>query len=234
MGAKAKDISGLKFSYLTAIRPTDKRASDGSILWLCKCVCGSDYYATTSKLAKGDVKSCGCMRASFSREYNRYEFFEDKVRVIDSKGNFAIIDATDFDAIRPYYWFKGRNYFFTVTHRKHLPRLPMHRFIFSQHTPIPQGFDIDHVDRNKTNNSMSNLRLATRAENVINRDLIVSNTSGFTGVSKFKGKYRAYITVNNKQKHLGVFDTPEEAYKSRVEAERKYYGDFSSKGVSEL
>lgn len=39
-----------------------------------------------------------------------------------------------------------------------------------------------------------------------------------------------YIGVDNKHIHLGVFDTPEEAYEHRLKAEKEYYEDFSSKG----
>ena len=52
-----------------------------------------------------------------------------------------------------------------------------------------------------------------------------NNTSGFRGVSydKTRNKWRAYIKLQYKNKHLGRFDTFEEAAQARLEAEDKYY-----------
>ena len=73
--------------------------------------------------------------------------------------------------------------------------------------------DIDHIDRCSTNNAVSNLRCATRKQNMENTGLQSNNTSGFKGVSWGKElcKWVAHIQHNRKQIHLGSFDTPEEA-----------------------
>lgn len=76
----------------------------------------------------------------------------------------------------------------------------------------PDG-DIDHADRDKLNNRISNLRDCTRAENLQNLPLRSNSTSGFTGVSLCRQtqKWRAKIRIDGEQIHLGRFDTPEEA-----------------------
>lgn len=73
--------------------------------------------------------------------------------------------------------------------------------------------DIDHIDRDPSNNKLSNLREATTSENMRNRSIGVNNTSGFLGVSLYKptGKWRATFVLNGKAKHIGYYDTPEEA-----------------------
>ena len=73
---------------------------------------------------------------------------------------------------------------------------------------------IDHIDRNKANNRIENLREATIAENGQNRKLNANSTSGFKGVywDARKRKWRGLIQLNKKKHALGYFDTPEEAH----------------------
>lgn len=88
--------------------------------------------------------------------------------------------------------------------------------------------EIDHEDGVEFNNSLDNLRDATRQENVRNRGINKNNTSGFKGVSFYKrdNNYKAAITLNNKTIHLGYFDTAEEAYEEYVKAAKEYFKEF--------
>ena len=72
---------------------------------------------------------------------------------------------------------------------------------------------IDHIDENKSNNNVKNLRWCCQKENSYNKGIQINNTSGFKGVAyhKHKNKYQARITINGKLKHLGLFETAEEA-----------------------
>ena len=67
---------------------------------------------------------------------------------------------------------------------------------------------IDHIDRDKTNNSLDNLRDITQ---VWNRGINKNNTSGYVGVYLHKGKWVAEIIINKKKHRLGTFNSPEEA-----------------------
>lgn len=82
-----------------------------------------------------------------------------------------------------------------------------------------KGQCIDHIDMCRSNNSWANLRVCTPAQNLQNISKRATNSSGFLGVSKNGGKWRATITKDGKQVHIGNFDTPEEA--SLAYAERK-------------
>lgn len=79
---------------------------------------------------------------------------------------------------------------------------------------------IDHVNQIKTDNRISNLRLASKSENGRNTKLPRDNTSGVIGVSwsKISQKWRAYISVEGKQHHLGLFDSKEDAISARKDA----------------
>ena len=83
------------------------------------------------------------------------------------------------------------------------------------------GMEVDHINHNKTDNRIENLREASRVDQNRNQSLHKTNTSGHAGVSyrKDKLKWRAFINENNKQIGLGHFDTKEEAIAARKKAE---------------
>lgn len=67
---------------------------------------------------------------------------------------------------------------------------------------------IDHINHNRADNRIANLRIVTRAENMRNSSRASNNTSGVTGVSwcKKRGKWVARIIRDGRLKHLGYFD----------------------------
>ena len=87
---------------------------------------------------------------------------------------------------------------------------------------------VDHKDRDKTNNHVSNLRYATSTENNQNASMQSNNTSGVIGVflNKRDNKWRAQITVNGVKKHLGYFTIKDDAITARANAEIQYFGEF--------
>lgn len=89
-----------------------------------------------------------------------------------------------------------------------------HRLIWLWvHGSWPDG-EIDHLDRDPMNNRIGNLRVVTRVENNHNRGMNRNNSSGYPGVSWYKQekKYVAQIKINNKNRKLGYYTTPEEAF----------------------
>ena len=92
---------------------------------------------------------------------------------------------------------------------------------------------VDHIDRDKLNNHISNLRYATNSENSSNRTIGSNNTSGTTGVDfrKDKNKWRARIIKEGRQINLGFFETKEEAIEARSRAEEKYFKEFRPQNV---
>jgi len=88
------------------------------------------------------------------------------------------------------------------------------------HGTFPSN-QIDHINRIRVDNRISNLRLATNMENSWN------TSAAGVGFHKITGKYQAYIYVRGKHIHLGLFDTVEEAATIRRGAEQKYFGEFA-------
>ena len=58
---RRQDITGKRFGRLTAIRPTADRDTAGSVVWECKCECGSTVYYSVNRLSRGKILSCGCL-----------------------------------------------------------------------------------------------------------------------------------------------------------------------------
>lgn len=90
-------------------------------------------------------------------------------------------------------------------------------------------FEIDHIDLDKSNNAILNLREAKPSENCMNRKIRIDNQSGFKGVgfdAKSK-KWRARIAVNGRRFNLGYFNTAEEAGNAIKKYRKSLHGDFS-------
>lgn len=92
----------------------------------------------------------------------------------------------------------------------------------------PTDFEVDHKDRDPSNNRRDNLRPATHIQNQANSR--GSSRTGFKGVYPNKDRFAAAITVNYSKVHLGTFDTPEEAHMAYMEAAAHYRGDFACDG----
>lgn len=96
---------------------------------------------------------------------------------------------------------------------------------------------LDHINENKADNRLVNLRLATNTQNTCNRGKNINNTSGFKGVSWHKrvGRWQAQIGVGRDTGRrticLGYFNTPEEAYAAYCVAAAKYHGEFANMGA---
>jgi hypothetical protein len=92
-----------------------------------------------------------------------------------------------------------------------------------------QKFSIDHIDGNRCNNALSNLRLATPSQNQMNSK--PRSSTGIKGVGLLpSGSYRARIYPfgpGGGKIELGCFPTLEEAAEARMVASVKYFGEFS-------
>ena len=134
-----------------------------------------------------------------------------------TRGKFAIVDDEDFDALNQWkWWFTTRGYAVREEKRK---LVFMHRLI----NKTPNGFDTDHINRNKLDNRQANLRTVTRSQNFMNINPRKNNTSGVKGVQRHAEGWMARIKLNYKTIYLGYFKRFEDAVTARKNAELIYH-----------
>ena len=101
-----------------------------------------------------------------------------------------------------------------------------HRLAWFYTHGVWPAHDIDHIDRNRGNNRLANLRAVTRAENLQNQCKAgASSKSGIRGVSWDKGKrkWKAEISIGNRNKFIGRFDDINAAAAAYLSAKRIHH-----------
>lgn len=94
---------------------------------------------------------------------------------------------------------------------------------FYVHGEWPSGC-IDHIDGDRKNNAITNLRVVNqRTNNQNTRRATKKCKVGLLGVTALYGKFRASIGFNGKSIHLGMFDTAEQAHLAYVEKKRELH-----------
>ena len=86
---------------------------------------------------------------------------------------------------------------------------------------------LDHINGDKSDNRLSNLREANSSQNGANSEISKSNSSGWKGVYRRGGNFRAQIHVNRETKHLGVFTSCREAALAYNYAAKEHFGPFA-------
>ena len=86
--------------------------------------------------------------------------------------------------------------------------------------------EIDHKNRNASDNSIDNLRDVSGIENLRNKGVYSNNRSGYKGVTwhKSSGKWMAQIKHNKRNLHLGLFICPAEAGEAYMQKAEELYG----------
>tara|TARA_R110000868_G_scaffold400521_1_gene675110 strand:- start:341 stop:850 length:510 start_codon:yes stop_codon:yes gene_type:complete len=119
-------------------------------------------------------------------------------------------------------WKNGNGYLVTsLMNKKYI----VHRLIWEMFKgSVPEGKEIDHIDGDRQNNKIENLRIVTRQENMRNSKIRKDNSSGGVGVSfsQRDKKWYASIRVNGKTINLGLYKQKVDAILARKTAEKMY------------
>jgi hypothetical protein len=130
-----------------------------------------------------------------------------------TQGQVALVDDEDFSVLSRYSWCaqKPKDVFYAQT------RLPKTKVVYMHSFLIPDANYVDHKDGNGLNNQRLNLRSCTMSQNLANRHMTKTNTSGYKGVVWFERdkKWASQIMVDYRKRHLGYFE-------SKIDAARAY------------
>jgi len=227
-----KDLTGMRFGRLLAIRPTDERHLQ-CIVWECDCDCGNTCYINSGKLNSGHTRSCGCLREdnykTINKKYNVYDMESENFGIgyTFNKTPF-FFDKEDFDKIKDICWHDEKGYIGGQT--KILGKIQLHRFLMN--LDRNNKLMVDHINRNPLDNRKENLRIVEgMLENGKNQTISRRNTSGVMGVCYVERciakKWMAQIISNKVHYHLGYYKTFEEAVYARLIAEKELWGIYS-------
>ena len=103
-------------------------------------------------------------------------------------------------------------------------RYNAHRIVWLWHYGVFPANGLDHINGDKSDNRIENLREATKIQNAQNRRTARSdNKSGYLGVGVSRDKWTAQIYLSGKRLHIGCFDTPEAAHEAYLTKKRELH-----------
>lgn len=147
-------------------------------------------------------------------------------RIKLTQGKYALVDDADFEYLNKFKWcINNSGYAVRRVGGRKAKLTIMHRVLMG----AQEGQEVDHANRDKLDNRMSNLRFVTRAQNIANTPLSKRNTSGFKGVhwNKAKGKWQIRIGFEGKVVSLGYHNNKVEAAKRYNEKALELYGNHA-------
>ena len=151
-----------------------------------------------------------------------------------TQGKVALVSDQDYAELSRYKWYAQRAKYTWYARRKvqigykKQATIVMHRQILGVDGPT----EIDHIDHDGLNNTRENLRLCTRSENQQNRRVLPGKSKGVTWHRREK-KWYVHIGLDGKRKHVGRFDSLDEATAAYDAAAKKYYGEFAQPNMKE-
>ena len=233
------DLKGQRFGKLTVIERADDIEREwrgkhvSQVAWLCKCDCGRTRIAYQGSLLSGRTKTCGNSECRKGRRVirNKYDLSGEYGIGYTQKGEEFYFDLEDYDKIKDYQWVTKDGYFEAMTWNpsdgsQH--KLRLHRLIMGVENIKDFSYQVDHINHNKADNRKENLRIVNNVQNGFNK-VTWREDGSKVGVRKNRSKSKPWvadISINSKTIRLGTFDTYEEAVKARIDAEKKYYGEY--------
>jgi hypothetical protein len=139
---------------------------------------------------------------------------------------YSKVDDEDFNILKEYKWSLDGDRGNSYLRNKKLGAI--HRFIMK----CPKNKEVDHINRDRSDNRKQNLRICTRSQNMMNRTKYKNGKTGYKNigfVNKRKSCHPWYVGIRKDKKHyyLGSYKTLKEAIKVRNKALKKLHGEFA-------
>jgi len=147
-------------------------------------------------------------------------------RAKNTENNYFLISISKLEYVLRHSWYLDSNgYPMTYTSRSKT----LHKNLLGKQEP---GFVIDHINRNKLDNRMENLRIITARENSYNRNKNYNSNNKYKGVIKKGNKYSACITKDGIKREINGFETEEDAAKAYDMMAEELFGIFAGKNFN--
>ena len=141
-----------------------------------------------------------------------WKYLNENYKVSDKGNVYSIILNRN---IKPYTCSSGYHRVH-IKHNGQKRRYRIHQLVamvFLGHEPdCSSKIVVDHINNNKTDNRLENLRLVTTRQNLSRR----GGSSKYVGVSKFRNKWMSKIRINGKLEYLGLYQTEKDANRAYV------------------
>jgi hypothetical protein len=157
------------------------------------------------------------LKSAYFRENFRYDATTGIVTRLNARTRKGVINPFGRKMARGYIIFCGKHSCFA------------HRIAWFLHYGEWPKRGIDHVNGNKADNRIANLREADQHQNMANVSAYRCNRTGLKGAHyrKDRGKWQSSIMVHGKNIKLGMFASPEAAHDAYCAAAKKYFGEFA-------
>lgn len=218
-----QDLTGHTFGKFKVIKRVERPegCKISGAYWLCECECGNQRIYRSIDITQERALSCGeCSK-------NKFDISGPYGIGYTANNQQFYFDLEDYDKIKQYTWCLNPNGYVVAWDRHNAKHIYMHRLVTGVDCSMP--YDVDHQFHNKNDNRKEYLRICTHQENVMNSKISKNNTSGVTGVvwiNEIK-KWRAQITVNNKNIHILTHEDFDIVVQARRAAEVKYFGMYA-------
>jgi hypothetical protein len=230
------NLKGMTFGDLFVLEEVKERKNK-FVYWKCVCnfcECGKIIEVRANSLLSGNTQSCvecGHRKGKLKREKNNiFEINDEYCIGRDENNQEFYFDIDKLDSVKICYWGVNKNGYVNghIEDKNQVKRtVGLHRYVMGLETDDEQI--VDHIDRNPRNCLLSNLRIVTYQGNSINASVSKNSKTGVIGVNYYeKDRFVSHIQVERKHLHLGIFNYFEDAVRTRLLAEREYYGIYSS------
>ena len=201
VGPGQRDISGMRFGRLTAVRPTEERGQRGSVVWLCRCDCGKEVYTELGQLTAGYKKSCGCLCHPPVKNFTGKKF--GWLTVTEYAGKSEGMHQWKCRCICGQDVIVGQT---RLQSGKTKSCGCLRAVVYKDNLGLREGTSV------------------TKLKAIKSGRLLKSNTSGYNGVyfDKKRRLWIAQITFQGRTRYLGSFDRLPDAVKARQRGEEIY------------